>query len=118
MKLTSWLNHTVKTGIFCLAANAAFSQTTTLKFEEAQGLARANYPIIKQKELISQTAALNISNISKGYLPQLNINGQATYQSDVTSVNVPIPNIKIDAPEKDQYKIYAEASQLIYDGGQ
>ena len=118
MKLTSWLNHTVKTGIFCLAVNAAFSQTTTLKFEEAQTLARANYPIIKQKELISQTAALNISNISKGYLPQLNINGQATYQSDVTSINVPIPNIKIDAPGKDQYKIYAEASQLIYDGGQ
>ncbi|RYZ31937.1 MAG: TolC family protein [Sphingobacteriales bacterium] len=90
----------------------------SLQLQQVQELARANYPLIKQKDLVNKTAALNIANISKGYLPQLLVNGQATYQSDVTSVNIPIPNIKIDAPEKDQYKIFAEASQLLYDGGQ
>ncbi len=43
-----------------------------------------NYPVIKQKDLIRQTAAINIENLQKGFLPQLTLSGQATYQSDVT----------------------------------
>jgi outer membrane protein TolC len=66
---------------------------------------------------VRQTATLTIENISKGYLPQLNISGQATYQSEVTSVPVKIPGFEIEEPSKDQYKITAELSQLLYDGG-
>jgi outer membrane protein TolC len=47
----------------------------------------------------------------------LNISGQATYQSEVTSVPVKIPGFEIESPSKDQYKIQAELSQLVYDGG-
>ncbi|RZK45562.1 MAG: TolC family protein, partial [Pedobacter sp.] len=60
---------------------------------------------------------INISNISKGYLPQFAVNGQATYQSEVTYVSIPGSGFKLDPPEKDQYKIYGEATQLLYDGG-
>lgn len=88
-----------------------------LSLPEAYDLAQKNYPVIRQKDLIRQTANINISNLSKGFLPQLSLNGQATYQSDVTKVNVNIPGVNIEAPSKDQYKIVAEASQLIYDGG-
>jgi outer membrane protein TolC len=118
MRLTAWLNRMVKCLLLLGSIGSAIAQPGAITLERAQQLARENYPLIKQKALLSQTASLNIANISKGYLPQLVINGQASYQSDVTRVDVPIPNIKIDAPEKDQYKIYAEASQLLYDGGQ
>ena len=50
-------------------------------------------------------------------MPQFSINGQASYQSAVTEVDVPIPGLEIDAPEKDQYKLTADINQLIYDGG-
>jgi outer membrane protein TolC len=100
-----------------LTGSAVFSQTNMLTLEEAQQLARNNYPLIKQKVLLAQTEGINISNLSKGYLPQFTINGQASYQSEVTYVSIPNTNIKLDPPEKDQYKIYGEATQLLYDGG-
>src|SRR5665647_1143758 len=49
--------------------------------------------------------------------PQMNLNGQATYQSEVTKVSVPIPGISIPSPSKDQYKAYLDVKQTIYDGG-
>ena len=91
--------------------------STTLSLSQAYDLARKNYPVIKQKDLVRQTSELTISNLSKGYLPQFSLNGQATYQSDVTKVNIAIPGVNIQAPGKDQYKIIAEANQLVYDGG-
>jgi len=91
--------------------------STSLTLLHAYELAQKNYPAIRQKDLVRQTAEINISNLSKGYLPQLSLNAQATYQSDVTRVNVNLPGVTINAPDKDQYKIVAEATQLIYDGG-
>jgi outer membrane protein TolC len=120
MLLTKWLNLVIKhcLGItVLLLAMGVQAQDNRLTLEQAYDLARQNYPAIKQKDLVHQTAALTIENLSKGYLPQLTISGQATYQSDVTSVPVEIPGIKIEVPAKDQYKIQAELSQLLYDGG-
>jgi outer membrane protein TolC len=94
-----------------------FAAQSQLTLEKVQALARDNYPLIKQKDLIRQTTGLNLSNLNKGFLPQLSLNGQLTYQSEVTKVDVPIPGIKIVAPEKDQYKFTADVNQLIYDGG-
>lgn len=117
--LTKWLNRLVN-GIMVIAllitiANA--QPITHLTIDEANELARENYPIIKQKDLIRQTANLNIENLSKGYLPQFSLSGQASYQSDVTQINIPLPNIKIEPPSRDQYKVLGDVSQLIYDGG-
>lgn len=100
-----------------LGVEAMAQDSTTLTLDRAYSLAQQNYPLIRQKNLVRQTAALSIENIGKGYLPQLNISGQATYQSEVTSVPVKIPGIDIEEPSKDQYKITAELSQLLYDGG-
>jgi outer membrane protein TolC len=101
-----------------LITNISMAQDTAgLTLQEAYSMSQQNYPIIKQKNLVRQTADLNISNLSKGYLPQLSLSGQATYQSDVTKVNVPIPGFEIPSPGKDQYKALADVNQVIYDGG-
>ena len=90
---------------------------TTLSLEQAYRLARQNYPLIKQKELIERSSFLTVENIKTALLPQFNIAAQATYQSDVTSINLKIPNVTIDPLSKDQYKLWAEVNQLLYDGG-
>jgi outer membrane protein TolC len=92
-------------------------QPSALTLTKAYELAQQNYPLIKQRDLLKQTAGINIDNLSKGFLPQFSISGQASYQSDVTQVNISIPGVKITPPSKDQYKIVADVSQLIYDGG-
>lgn len=119
--LTKWLNKVVKhwrTAALLLCTTAALGQDSTrLTLEQAYELARQNYPLIKQKGLVKQTATLTIENLSKSYLPQVTVSGQATYQSDVTSVPIKIPGMDVPVPSKDQYRIQAEATQLLYDGG-
>jgi outer membrane protein TolC len=94
-----------------------------LTIEECYTLGKQNYPLIKQRQLIENSKEYSVSNAAKGYLPQVSFNGQATYQSAVTGIpsNINIPGIPlssiIPAQYKDQYKIYAEADQTIYDGG-
>jgi outer membrane protein TolC len=88
-----------------------------LSLQEAYDFSRNNYPSVKQKELVKQNASISVENLQKGFLPQFSLNAQATYQSDVTSVPVSFPGFSIDAPSKDQYKLVADVSQLIYDGG-
>ena len=76
------------------------------------------YPLSVQKGLFSKSSEDRIKNLSVAFLPQLSLNGQASYQSDVTSIPVKLPFITIPEPDKDQYKLSLDLSQNIYDGGQ
>ena len=93
------------------------SAQETLSLQKAFDMARQNYPLINQKDLIRKTESISVENLQKGFLPQFSLSGQATYQSDVTKVSIPVPGFSIEPPSKDQYKIMADISQLIYDGG-
>jgi outer membrane protein TolC len=98
-----------------LIAVAADAQSNSVTLDSCYSFARQNYPLIKQQELISKTSEYTMANISKGFLPQININGQTSYQSDVTQLPKTIPGVPVLT--KDQYKIYAEIDQPVYDGG-
>ncbi|OYD46773.1 transporter [Sphingobacterium cellulitidis] len=88
-------------------------QMKTLELEECYELARLNYPMIKQHSLIEKTKDFSMDNMEKAILPQMNIAGQATHQSDVTSLPISLPNMEIPSISKNQYKVYAEISQSI-----
>lgn len=90
---------------------------TILTLEQCQELARSNFPLIRQFDLISKTNEYSLSNASKGYLPQVNFIGQGSYQSAVTKFPLALPGITVPTVSKDQYKLYGEISQVIYDGG-
>jgi outer membrane protein TolC len=77
----------------------------------------ANYPTIKQKALLENSLELKLKNQNTNYLPQLYLNGQASYQSAVTEIPIHIPGITIPEPYKDNYKITLDINQSIYDGG-
>lgn len=96
--------------LWCSATDA---QQLTL--DEAYDLAVKNYPLVRQRDLISKSGAYTIENISKGALPQLFVGGYATYQSEVTEFPLKLPNVDIAAIPKDQYKAYAEVTQPLTD---
>ncbi len=75
------------------------------------------YPMFKQKESLNSINDLKIKSINTNYLPQISINGQATYQSDVTTIPIKLPFITIPEVSKDMYKATLDVNQLIYDGG-
>ncbi len=89
----------------------------SLTLTKAYELAQQNYPLIKQRELLKQTTGITVDNLSKGYLPQFSLSGQATYQSDVTTLKIPIAGVAVTPLSKDQYKVLADVNQLLYDGG-
>src|SRR5258705_1869124 len=84
----------VLTGCLLFLSVICFAQSSnTLTIGECYELARANYPLARQMGLIEKTKAYSIENISKGWLPQLSINGQGTYQSAVTQIPISLPNV-------------------------
>jgi outer membrane protein TolC len=110
------LRFAVSTGILLLLGNSSFAQASDrLSIDSCYHYAKNNYPLIRQQELIEKTTNYSIDNATKGYLPQLAINGQATYQSDVTQIPISLPNMTVPTLSKDQYKIYAELNQPLTD---
>jgi outer membrane protein TolC len=64
-----------------------------------------------------QSSALQQQNNDNGKLPQLNINGQATYQNEVIELPYKVPGMAAPEIPKAQYKVSLDANQLIYGGG-
>ena len=91
--------------------------------EECQQAAERNYPLIKQYGLIEKTTQLTVSNIQKGWLPQVSASAQATYQSDVMSwpdqMKTMMTGMGIDMKglTKDQYRVGIDVNQTLFDGG-
>jgi len=111
------MKHYFSIFLLVIATQVFGQELESLTLIQSQDLAQKNYPLIKQRQLIKKTEAISLENLQKGFLPQLNISAQATYQSDVTKIPVSVPGFSFDPPSKDQYKLVADVSQLIYDGG-
>lgn len=103
--------------IFLILLNSTVKAQETLTLQKCYELAKTNYPLIKRNDLIAKTKEFNIENASKAWLPQINITAQATYQSAVTALPIKLPNLSVEPLSKDQYKVVADISQNIYDGG-
>ena len=95
-----------------------------LTLDQCYQLARENYPQIHQYGLIKQSEQYQLSNIGKGWLPQLSVRGHASYQNDVTElpfdekqVSSLMPGASIPVLSKDQYRIVVQVDQTIWDGG-
>lgn len=105
--------------LFLLLPLAVGAQT----LEECQTAAEHNYPMIQQYDLIGKTTSLTVSNIQKGWLPQVSAIAQATYQSDVPSWPEQMQSVyqqmglDMKGLKRDQYKIGVDVNQVIYDGG-
>jgi outer membrane protein TolC len=93
------------------------AQEQFLSLDSAQQSARRNYPLLKQKQVLDDITRLQIRNIKTNYLPQVELNGQATYQSEVTQIPIKLPGMNIPELSKDQYKATIDVKQLLYDGG-
>ena len=68
-------------------------KANSIFIEECYRLAKQNYPLVKQQDLIAKTKEYSIANNSTAWLPQFTVYGQATYQSAVTEIPIKLPNI-------------------------
>ena len=83
-----------------------------LSLDSCFNKAERNYPQIIQYDLIAKSTAYSIENAQKRKLPQVTIVGQASYQSEVTS----LPGgteMGVAELSKDQYQLYGEIVQPL-----
>ena len=99
----------------------AFSQlpdSVTLDYCYKQ--AAANFPLARQEQLLAGSSELKAENIKKNWLPQMNLNGSASLQSDVTAFAIPrvagLPPMESPAISKDWYKLTLDVNQSLYEG--
>ena len=91
--------------------------------EECVTLAQNNYPLIRKYDLLNQTKEVNLSDINKSWLPQIHVYGQGTVQNETPSFPESLAEIisqtgtSIFGLNEWQYKIGADISQNIWDGG-
>lgn len=103
--------------VVALLLNFQLKAQETATLEEVQELAKNSYPLIKRNALLEKTRDYTVENVSKGWLPQISVVGQATYQNEVTQLPFSLPNSLVEPLSKDQYKVYADIQQTVYDGG-
>src|SRR5580704_2307453 len=104
-----------------LFSSLGYSQSNgPIRLDSCYVWARQNFPLLKQRNVIALTKKYTIENAWRNYLPEINANGQATYQSEVVNIkdalgslsNLPPPlnsiANKFPTYSKDQYRITCE----------
>lgn len=106
--------------LVCLESEAQPVKDTLFLYD-CYAKVKNNHPFSRQKNITTEMSELKIENIKTAYFPTVNLVGQATYQSDVVEIDMQLPPqmpaIEFPQADKDQYKLYVEMNQLIYDGG-
>lgn len=101
----------------------AVAQLHAISLDECYSMVRDNYPLIKQYELTEAMSRYSFENAAMGYVPQISLSGQATYQSDVTAFPEAFDNllkfagVDMVGLSHDQYKVQLNITQTIWDGG-
>jgi outer membrane protein TolC len=91
----------------------------TRSLEQCLDAAMLHAPVTRNIELLKQQHSLVEENISANWLPTLDLNGKASYQSDVVTIEIDNTSFPITFPEMphDQYALNLDVRQTIYDGG-
>ncbi len=92
-------------------------QKEELTLEQLQALAKDYYPLLKQKQMYADIGSNKLKQLSTNFLPQINVAGQATYQSEVTEFSFPGSGSAGFKQKPDQYSIGIELKENIFDYG-
>ena len=103
-------------GLFLVLMGWALLGKAQLTLEACYEQAEANYPLIKQYGLVEQSREFNLSNASKGYLPQIGVSAGAYAFTDILNMPAQLEQIA-GGMENHLLSASVTVNQSIYDGG-
>jgi len=108
----------VITGIVLLLTMQLHAQDT-LEYLHVLEMTTQHSPRFADSELIGRQGELTLENVSRNWYPELMLNGKASYQSDVVSIEIDQPGFTFSFPEMphQQFGVNLDIRQHIYDGG-
>jgi outer membrane protein TolC len=113
----SWAVSWVVAGL-CLAPVLAHAEgEPSVSLESLIEAARRNHPTLAKEPLLSESLELTKAELNRAYWPQLTLGARATWQSAVTSVDIPIPGVRVIPLSNDQYRASLDIQQNLWDGG-
>ncbi len=93
----------------------------TLTLEQAYEMVGERYPLAEQTGMQRQIRDLQDRNAEAEWLPEIRLSGLTQYQSDVTEIDILLPNapdgFNIPTQPRDRYQIALDLEQQLYDGG-
>lgn len=101
-----------------LSGSTIFTQSDNIiKLEDCYQWALDRHPLQNKPALLDRQAQLRLEQIDLERLPQLQLNAQASYQSETVQFPLEIPGAEI--PELPLFRAQAsvDGSYLLYDGG-
>lgn len=102
-----------------LTLGAAHGQTSSgqeLSLTTCKEEARANFPAIKQYDLVEKSREMNVSNASKAWMPKVSLTGFGTAFTDIVDLPQQASQI-IGEMKNGVYGASLSIQQVIYDGG-
>lgn len=105
--------------LFFFSWLVADGQERTISLEQCLASAALNNPVFQKYEVIEGLGKARVEKTAQNWWPNLKINGQLTWQNEVTQLNIdaPIPGFEVPEIPKTQYRIAGELTQTLYDGG-
>ena len=107
--------------LFSLISLSSFPQKL-IRLKECYDMAMKKSSLAGESDAYSNISRLNDENLKRGWLPTLDANANAMYNSNVVDFSKSLGAIpgmsKVLSPmPHDQYKITLDINQVIYDGG-
>ena len=106
-----------------LPLSVSLGLAAQVTIEQCVNLAQENYPLIKKYNLLNSLNEINLSDINKSWLPQINVYAQGNVQNATPSFPDRLSGMlkqmgtDISGLNEWQYKIGADLNQTIWDGG-
>ena len=106
-----------------LLALPMIAMAQSASIEQCQQWAQENYPLTQRYDIIRQTEGFTLKNIAKGWLPQIGVTAQGSYQSAVPEYPKVLSDMlsqmgtEMKGISPLQYKATIDVQQTIYDGG-
>jgi outer membrane protein TolC len=89
----------------------------TLHVAQLQESALRSDPRARQPELLRSATDLRLAAIGSERLPQLELNGQGSHQSDITNPTFDLPGAAFPDLPRDHWQTTLDVEQILYDGG-
>jgi outer membrane protein TolC len=94
-----------------------YSPKDTLTLSYCYERIQEHYPLARKTEIQQDITDLRVRLANTGYYPQIELTGNASYQSEVTRFPAGPGGINAPLLSKDQYRVSLDVTQSLYAGG-
>lgn len=104
--------------LFVLLVTVSFAQEARqISLQECMDQAVMQHPLYGQHQLQASLMDLKVDNLQTGLLPQVSLNGKASWQNEVVGLPISLLGFTMPTVSKDQYRLSLDVNQAIYRGG-